>query len=135
MLQGLEIMLERMKTHPEEFVAQNKYTKAIHRVRPFLNDEELNALRDAVVVAHRDYFNGEVLSIISGEENTARITAYDDTSFANVVMSDKVEGYSSDYFAKAILRGMNAPTAPSAFGAVPIKAEGAFVTYKTGGQQ
>jgi hypothetical protein len=132
MLQGLEIMLERMKTHPEEFVAQNKYTRAIHRVRPFLSYEELNALRDAVVVAHRDYFNGEVLSIISGEENTARITAYDDTSFANVVLSDKVEGYSSD-IAKALLRGMNASTAPSAFGAVPIKAEGAFVTYKTGG--
>ena len=75
MLQGLEIMLERMKTHPEEFVAQNKYTKAIHRVRPFLNDEELNALREAVIVAHRDYFNGEVLSTMSGEENTARMAA------------------------------------------------------------
>lgn len=128
-------MLERMKTHPEEFVASNKYMRAIHRVKPFLTEDEMQVLKDAVVVAHRDYFNGEVLSIIAGEnEPPQRTIDYEDTSLASMVMSDKSEGYKTD-IARAVFRGMNAPVAPSLSGLVSIKAEGTPFTFTTTGRK
>lgn len=125
MLQGLEVMLKRMETHPEEFVVQNKYTKAIHRVRPFLTEEESEALKQALVVAHRDYFNGEVLSIISGETSQGArgimVDDYEDTSLINIISSNVSF---KDKLKNSLFGGVNTITAPSAFGAVPLRAEG-----------
>lgn len=73
MIEGLKILLERMKTHPEEFlddsdgyVGSSKWGKLIHRYNKVLTKEEIKAFNDALHELHRQQFTADVLeSLIS----------------------------------------------------------------------
>lgn len=135
MLHGIEIMLKRMKTHPEEFIVEGKYTAAFHRAKPYLTDEEVEAVKTALAEAHRVFFTGEVMSIMAGEDdaissmpktysphppslsdyliNKVNLNTYGDTvTLSNTAVQD------------AISRSTGTMRV-SAFGADPVYAEGA----------
>ena len=69
MLAGVEILLERMKTNPEEFIegGLSKWSRVIDAGWQVLNEEERTALQDATRLAKREYFNGEVMRVLSGD--------------------------------------------------------------------
>lgn len=76
MLTGVEILLERMKTNPDEFVegGRSKWTRVLDSAWSILNEDEKTALQEGLIVAKREHFNGEVLRVLSGnlvEETTA----------------------------------------------------------------
>lgn len=143
MLTGIELMLKRMETHPEEFVGvqggcSKEWYAVFTPVIPHLTEEELNAVNEALKKAHREYFNGQVMKQMAGES----------------VMSDRERQYAEDYYGRSLtemlrksqeevskeirsigtltgmrpkaypmtatIAGSNGTTAPSAFGAVPI---------------
>jgi hypothetical protein len=68
MLTGVEILLERMKTNPEEFIegGLSKWSRVIDAGWEVLGEEERNALQDAIRSAKREHFNGEVMRVLSG---------------------------------------------------------------------
>lgn len=67
MLAGVEILLERMKTNPEEFIegGMSKWSRVIDRAWEVLGEEERNALQDAIRSAKRDHFSGEVMRVLA----------------------------------------------------------------------
>lgn len=72
MLTGIELMLKRMESHPEEFVGHNggcttEWHTAFSNVAPHLSEDEKVLVSAALTKAYRDFFNGEVMRIISGE--------------------------------------------------------------------
>ena len=85
MIEGLEIILERMKSHPEEFVASSKWTKVIGTVIDFLTPEEMDVIEKGLHQAHRDWFRGAVMQTLAGEQ--ARPT----TSSATIASEDYYE--------------------------------------------
>ena len=72
MLTGVEILLERMKTNPEEFLgvdgAYSKWGRVMLMGREFFTEEERKALDDGLVGARREAFNGEVLRVLTGND-------------------------------------------------------------------
>lgn len=138
---GIELVLARMESHPEEFVGVNggcskEWYAVMTPVLPYLTDEEKEALNSALKQAHLDHFNAQVLKKIAGES----------------VLSDRDLRYTEDYYGRSLTdvinNGINGTTGvtlstnnlirnqiatmPSAFGSVPIKAEGAQVAYANG---
>lgn len=67
MLHGLDILIERMKTHPEEFEHEGKYTALLVNIDKHLTEEERQALKQGFHDAARDRFNELVLKSIAGE--------------------------------------------------------------------
>ena len=67
MLAGVEILLERMKTNPEEFVegGYSKWSRVIDAGWEVLGEQERTALQDAIRSAKREHFNGEVLRVLA----------------------------------------------------------------------
>ena len=68
MIEGLKILLERMKTHPEEFfdddngyVGSSKWGRLIHKYNKVLTKEEIKAYNDALHELHRQRFTADVL--------------------------------------------------------------------------
>ena len=141
MLTGIELMLKRMETHPEEFVGvqggcSKEWYAVFTPVVPHLTEEELNAVNEALKKAHREHFTGQVMKQMAGES----------------VMSDRERQYAEDYYGRSLTEmlrksqeevskeirsigtltgvlpkaypttmvGSNGTTVPSAFGAVPI---------------
>lgn len=159
MLTGIELILKRMESHPEEFVGvrggcSKEWHAVIAPAVAHLTDEEKEALSTALTKAHRDHLNAQVMKKIAGED----------------VMSDREKVYADeDYYGRSLpellrksqeettatlgameirprplvgstLRGAQPypqtiagsnGTAPSAFGAVPVKQEGTAVNYAT----
>jgi hypothetical protein len=79
MLAGVEILLERMKTNPEEFVdgGYSKWSRVLDRSWDILTEEEHKALKDAHTQAKREHFNGEVMRVLSGDvEETTNTEDY-----------------------------------------------------------
>jgi hypothetical protein len=76
MLTGVEILLERMKTNPEEF-AEGRYSKwsqVLDTAWSILTEEEKTVLQVGLIQAKREIFNGEVLRVLTGnatEQTTA----------------------------------------------------------------
>lgn len=71
-LTGLDLMLKRMETHPEEFVGVNggcsrDWYNTINPVIPYLTDEERGSIDLALRKAYREHFTGEVMRVIAGE--------------------------------------------------------------------
>lgn len=66
-LTGLEILIERMKTHPEEFDRDGKWVDILVNIDRHLTDEERNALKKGFSDAAREKFNELVLKGIAGE--------------------------------------------------------------------
>jgi hypothetical protein len=68
MLTGVEILLERMKTNPEEFIegGYSKWSRVINGGWDIFTAEEQKALQDGVNNAKREHFNGEVMRVLAG---------------------------------------------------------------------
>jgi hypothetical protein len=67
MLTGVEILLERMKTNPEEFIEGgfSKWSRVINSAWDILTEQERKALEDGTKEAKRDHFNGEVMRVLA----------------------------------------------------------------------
>jgi hypothetical protein len=79
MLTGLDILLARMKTNPEEFIKDGivpydgenfggKWADLLHYGWRVANEEERKALQDAKIDFFRDDFNERVFKRLAGEE-------------------------------------------------------------------
>jgi hypothetical protein len=66
---GTQILIERMKTHPEEFLEGkiSKWAEVMHMANDCLPDEDREALKQAYTQAKVERFNGEVLATLAGE--------------------------------------------------------------------
>ena len=70
MLTGLEILIARMKDHPEEFVRQCKWDTLIEDFRDNFTLDEWEAYKAARNEMMRDLFNESVLKRLAGEEDS-----------------------------------------------------------------
>ena len=76
MLTGVEILLERMKTNPEEFIegGYSKWSRVIDGSWAILSEDERTALQAGMNEAKRDHFNGEVMRVLSQGHDDRVIT-------------------------------------------------------------
>jgi len=68
---GIKILLERIKTNPEEFLGGDKYHKwslIIDRYKDFFTKEESKALQDALREVVMPQFDKEILKTLMNEE-------------------------------------------------------------------
>ena len=80
MLTGVEILLERMKTNPEEFVegGYSKWTRVLDAGWSVMTAEEQKALQDGMNEAKRDHFNGEVMRVLAQGHDDQAITGMEE---------------------------------------------------------
>ena len=69
---GVEIILERIKTNPEEFVskgggriANGKWSRVLDNYSQHLDKEEYDAIKNAIDKAQQDNFTEEVMTILA----------------------------------------------------------------------
>lgn len=69
---GVEIILERIKTHPEEFankgggkLANGKWSRVLENYAGHLEQEDIDAINDAIDKVNQDYFTEEVMTILA----------------------------------------------------------------------
>lgn len=74
-LTSLTILLERMKTHPEEFAnggdvtwRGTRWDNVIKNATTFMTEEELFKLEKGLKECARTMFNGRVLEILAGQD-------------------------------------------------------------------
>ena len=79
MLTGVEILLERMKTNPEEFIegGYSKWSRVIDGSWSILTEEEQTALKAGVDNAKREHFNGEVMRVLAQGHDGERLGVED----------------------------------------------------------
>ena len=67
MLTGVEILLERMKTNPEEFIegGLSKWSRVLDSGWAVMTADEQKALQDGMNEAKREHFNGEVMRVLA----------------------------------------------------------------------
>ena len=67
MLTGVEILLERMKTNPEEFIegGYSKWSRVLDAGFAVMTEDEREALQAGMNEAKRDHFNGEVMKVLA----------------------------------------------------------------------
>jgi hypothetical protein len=75
MLTGLDILIARMKEHPEEFRPNGRWTDLLVTVDKHLTEEERQALKQGYRDMARDAFNEAVLKVVANEGVDAH-TAY-----------------------------------------------------------
>ena len=77
-LTGLTILLERMKTHPEEFVKEysgdspwrsGRWDNIINNASSFMTEDEFFKLEQGLRDCARTMFNGKVLEVLAGQVN------------------------------------------------------------------
>jgi hypothetical protein len=66
-LHGLDILIERMQSHPHEFTHEGKWTEVLTAVDKHLTDEERQALKQGFADMARGMFNEVVLKGIANE--------------------------------------------------------------------
>jgi hypothetical protein len=72
MNEGVKILLERMKTNPEEFTTQEKWGHLIQSHKMFLNAEDAKALGDALDGLMQQRFTEKVMKeLLAPEEDTS----------------------------------------------------------------
>lgn len=69
---GTQILVERMKTHPEEFIEGHisKWGRVMALANDCLPDEDKAALKEAWTQAKIDRFNEQVLKTLAGEDQS-----------------------------------------------------------------
>ena len=72
MLTGLEILIARMKDHPDEFIKQYKWDGLIEDFRENFTLDEWEAYKAARSEMMRDLFNEAVLKRLAGEEDNSK---------------------------------------------------------------
>ena len=135
---GTQILIDRMKTNPEEFIGegQTKWLRAMNMANECLPDEDKKALGEAYKQARVSLFNETVLKTLAGEvEETVRYQAKERYAkgwtdprgiFGNAVVKGEgqavVYDHNTDAF-RTLTVGANGTSSvdlmPSAFGAVP----------------
>jgi hypothetical protein len=67
MLTGVEILLERMKTNPEEFIegGMSKWARVMDTAWAIMTEDERDALQAGMIEAKREHFNGEVMKVLA----------------------------------------------------------------------
>ena len=94
MLTGVEILLERMKTNPEEFIEGefSKWARVINGGWSVMTTEEQKALQDGMNEAKRDHFNGEVMRVLAQghADQFGRVENYSTSS--NIITSQNLIG-------------------------------------------
>ena len=70
MNEGVKILLERIKTNPEEFTTQEKWGHLIQSHKMFLNEEDAKALDDALNELMQQRFTEKVMKeLLAPEED------------------------------------------------------------------
>jgi hypothetical protein len=70
MNEGVKILLERMKTNPEEFINGTKWAGLIHGYKQYLNKEDSQELDDAYNALMQQHFTERVMKeLLSPEED------------------------------------------------------------------
>ena len=120
---GTQILIDRMKSHPEEFGERSsKWGRVWAFGMENLPEEDRKALMEANRLMRIEKFNVMVMATLAGEPETEEET-----------LTVKADGrYAMGWHdpRTTLISGSNG-TEPSAFGAVPVKAEGATVSYDT----
>ena len=85
MLTGVGILLERMKTNPEEFIEgdASKWSRVMGRGWDIFTEEERTALQDALTEAKREHFNGEVMRVLAQGHDDKLVIVEDYDQLAN----------------------------------------------------
>ena len=108
MLAGVEILLERMKTNPEEFIegGYSKWSRVIDGSWSILTEEEQTALKAGVDNAKREHFNGEVLRVLAQGHDDQLAIAEDYDRLANTYTTNlgKSMATTSSNIASKLLR-------------------------------
>lgn len=75
---GVEIILERIKTHPEEFctkgggfIGNGKWSRVLENYEQHLPPEEVKAIDDAIDQVQQGYFTEEVMTILADGRDKA----------------------------------------------------------------
>jgi hypothetical protein len=99
MLTGVEILLERMKTNPEEFIegGMSKWTRVLDAGWAIMTEDERDALQAGLNEAKRDHFNGEVMKVLA--------QGHDDLVTMDSHMEERI------YKGKRLMQGNNGPSA------------------------
>ena len=124
---GTQILIERMATHPEEFVegSLSKWAKVMHMANDCLSDEDKAALKQAYSRAKIDHFNGEVLATLAGERDPLEETIkYKASERYSTGFTDPRGLFGNANAAQNTLttgaNGTSSNLIASAFGAVPV---------------
>jgi hypothetical protein len=78
MLTGVGILLERMKTNPEEFIegGLSKWSRVLDTGWSVMTAEEQKALQDGMNEAKREHFNGEVMRVLAQGHDELNLEPY-----------------------------------------------------------
>jgi hypothetical protein len=115
MLAGVEILLERMKTNPEEFVegGLSKWSRVIDAGWEVLNEQERTALQDAIRSAKRDRFSGEVMRVLAqGHDEIENNLVPHSAILSKKSMMNQTTKILSDEFDKAYAAAQNTTSNP-----------------------
>lgn len=124
MLEGIEIMLKRMESHPEEFMDDSPYAAAFRAVCEYLTPEETVAVKEGLAKAHRSCFTGEVMRIMSGGVRPSNRGPFPNPyhqQYQSMTAAETMRHKLLNSLSKST--GTFAPTQPSPFGAVPSNVE------------
>ena len=80
MLSAVEILIERTKTHPEEFAKGGKWGDLIKEFGSCISAEETKALDAAVLDAVRVMFNEAVMKRLVGTDGADQLEQFADSS-------------------------------------------------------
>jgi hypothetical protein len=71
---GVNILLERMKTHPEEFYGEyNKWTEVLSKFERFLNEDDIARIYGEIGKIRRDEFTRVVMQEILREPTPVEV--------------------------------------------------------------
>jgi hypothetical protein len=115
MMTGIELMLKRMETHPEEFVGvsggcSKEWYAVFSPVIPYLTEEELNAVNEALKKAHREHFTGQVMKQMAGES----------------VISDRDKHYADEFYGRSLADMLNKTNESRAIASPALALKGAY---------
>jgi hypothetical protein len=70
MNEGVKILLERMKTNPDEFIDGGKWASLLNRYKDFLNEEDCKAITDKINTLMQQRFTEMVMKeLLAPEED------------------------------------------------------------------
>ena len=98
MIDGMKIILERMKTNPEEFVNNlgriGRWESIITMNNDVLTDEEMKAFTDALRELRRENFTAKVLQTLMEEPVTVDPNTYTINTAGRVSLNASQKAYS-----------------------------------------
>ena len=150
MLTGLEILLARMKTNPEEFLRDDhvpyegemfggKWSDLLDYAWRVADKDERDALEAARKEFYRDDFNERVMKRLAGEETPVvaekdlGLRASQRKQMMNAQKMNAQQQQMQNPMAQGVIQGgmydPNTHKLVNALGQAPIKAEGQFASY------